>query len=182
MKNPYLSAYKRAVKKSQYWGRQKLVWKFSWAIPTKKAIVDIAAFGSHRIIEMGAGSGYWAWMLRQAGCHVLPYDNNYRKEYIGKRFVRVFRGEPSITSLHSDRALMLCWPEYNNPMAFDCLSHFSGSKLIYVGEGSDGCTGDEDFHKMLEEEWNRVKEIDIPQWGGLHDYVSLYERRTHGIL
>lgn len=53
---------------------------FSWAIPNKKAIDICSNYGP--IVEVGAGTGYWAWLLRKQGVSVealdiLPYVNNW---------------------------------------------------------------------------------------------------------
>lgn len=72
---------------------------------------------------------------------------------------------------------MLCWPSYDDPMGFNTLSTFTGNKLIYIGEGDGGCTGDDKFHDLLREEWKEVKEIDIRQWIGIHDAMFFFERK-----
>jgi len=47
-----------------------------------------------------------------------------------------------------------------------------------VGEGSEGCTGDGNFFDLLEEEWEKIHSIDIPQWFGMHDYLVSYKRKV----
>ena len=37
-------------------------------------IQAMKAFSRGVIVEVGAGVGYWAWMLRAAGCAVKAYD------------------------------------------------------------------------------------------------------------
>jgi SAM-dependent methyltransferase len=45
---------------------------FAHVIPTHAAIAEIAACGP--ILEVGAGSGYWARLTRQAGAEVVAVD------------------------------------------------------------------------------------------------------------
>ena len=68
-------------------------------------------------------------------------------------------------------------PDYDSPFAITSLEAFAGDKIIYIGEGAYGCTGCDRFHALLDKEWERVGEVDIPQWSGLHDYLSLFVRK-----
>ena len=61
-------------------------------------------------------------------------------------------------------------------MALDCLTYYEGDALVYVGEGSGGCTGGDKFHKQLDSEWKDVRTIYLPNWPGIHDYLAIYER------
>jgi hypothetical protein len=64
-------------------------------------------------------------------------------------------------------------------MAADALRAYQGNTVIYIGEGSSGCTGDEEFHNMLEKEWDTPKGGACPmvQWWGLHDWITIYHRK-----
>ncbi|CEG41978.1 uncharacterized protein PHALS_12285 [Plasmopara halstedii] len=46
--------------------------KYSWAIPDERALQIIKHYGP--IVEMGAGSGYWARLLQLRGVDVIAYD------------------------------------------------------------------------------------------------------------
>lgn len=57
--------------------REDLVKRFSWAIPSPTSLAFIALHLDGRpIVEMGAGTGYWAWMLTQMGLDVVAYDSH----------------------------------------------------------------------------------------------------------
>jgi len=47
-------------------------------------------------------------------------------------------------------------------MAAKVISNFKGDRVIYVGEKKDGCTCDDIFHKKINEEWNKVSDIEKP--------------------
>jgi hypothetical protein len=56
-------------------GRHALCASFSWSIPSPGDIAWMTARLSGRgIVEPGAGGGYWAWQLSQAGADVIGYD------------------------------------------------------------------------------------------------------------
>lgn len=44
------------------------------------------------------------------------------------------QGDAASAKHHKDRALFLCWPPKDEPMAYDCLMNYAGDKVIYVGE------------------------------------------------
>ena len=61
-------------------------------------------------------------------------------------------------------------------MAADCLKYYQGDTVLYVGEGCGGCTGDDNFHERLEDEFELIEEMEIPQWNGIHDWLYHYSR------
>lgn len=74
------------------------------------------------------------------------------------------------------RTLLLCWPPYDSKMASQCLRAFQGDSVAYVGEHEGGCCADDAFFKALEKGWENVREVDLPQWPGMHDYLSIWRR------
>src|SRR5688572_22451888 len=97
--NPYLREFNelRALCKPmgflgealEFLQRLSLAQEYSFAIPNEEAITAIAKAGDKKIVEMGAGTGYWAMLLRQAGADVIAYErtpkhNHYKfhKRYI----------------------------------------------------------------------------------------------------
>src|SRR5262249_778993 len=76
-----------------------------------------------------------------------------------------------------EHTLMLCWPPYEDHMAALALERYRGTRVIYIGEGAGGCTGNDAFHAALAEQWDLVTSHEIPQWQGLHDEVDVYARR-----
>lgn len=73
---------------------------------------------------------------------------------------------------------MFVWPYMDESISTRVISIFKGNKVIYVGEGEGGCTATKGFFRILEHDYNKVSTVDIPQWVGLHDYVSLWERKS----
>jgi len=185
--NPYLDAFMRLTNGStggiealvtQYYAhRRQMVLIYAWAVPMPYVIHRIAeAFDA--VVEIGAGTGYWAWQLRQAGVAVYAYDEHpYANAQANHYWSEIARGGPECATQHPDAALLLCWPPYDNPMARDALRAYKGNHLIYVGEPEGGCTGDDAFHRKLRYGWTLTQEYEIPQWDGIHDRVFFYERR-----
>lgn len=166
--------------------RRELCRDYAWAIPTPEAVDAIAALGP--IVEIGAGAGYWAMMLRLLGCVVHAYDshppygedgpdaNHYHKGAVCWSPVR--KGGPEMVAEHPDSTLFLCWPPYNEPMAAEALALYTGDRVVYIGEGDGGCTADDAFHEALGLGFVEEREIEIPQWCGIHDTLRIFKRGT----
>lgn len=175
--------------------REQLVRDYAWAIPDPMTLQFIVEHAQGHIIELGAGTGYWAYQLSQFHIDVVAFDvhppHASGKNYyhcprdsqageltgeVGKSYFDVQTGTPEILTQHADRTLFLCWPPYESSMATECLKHYQGNRLIYIGEGDGGCTADDEFHQMLENEWEEVASHRPIQWEGIHDWVYVHER------
>lgn len=162
--------------------RSDFVHKYAWAIPNKKAIYTLVKHSP--IIEMGAGTGYWAALVEDAGGDIIAFDlhppkitssaNIYHERQT--TFFPVKCGSYKKLALYPERTLFLCWPPYDSEMAHKMLSTYKGNTIIFVGEYEGGCTGDDKFFKLLQHKFNIVQEISIPQWGGIHDQMTVYTR------
>jgi hypothetical protein len=173
--------------------RTSLVKQYAWAIPSNQTLVWIRKrFLGQEFVEIGAGRGYWAWMLEQVGIPTVAYDeklvalgeeNGYFKDGGDRTFHDVMRGGPEAAARHSDKVLFLCWPPYDNDLAVECLRAYQGDTLVYVGEGDGGCCANDDFFRELEEGWDEIDcHDDMIQWSGIHDYLWVYRRRVPALI
>lgn len=61
--------------------RHKLAEQYSWAIPSPGSLEFIVEqLDGRAVVEIGAGTGYWAWMLTQMGVDIRAYDKNPPRE------------------------------------------------------------------------------------------------------
>lgn len=163
--------------------RRQLVWAFSWAVPSREAIAALAELSP--LIEIGAGTGYWAWLLRQAGADVRAFDRNVEAP---PHWTEVERGGPEKAREHPERTLFLCWPPLaegtgqgvGEGMSEECLAAFSeaGGRLVAsIGEvGAGARTGSAGFRSRLEREFVLEREIELPRWPGYDDRLRIYRR------
>jgi hypothetical protein len=173
--NPYLTAWELArayppILRAEL--RSALVPRFSWAIPTETALTAITRYAP--IIDVGAGTGYWADLLQRRDADVLPIDcappaHTWVPVTVGS-------GE-TIVSTCADRTLMLCWPPAASPMAAQTLQHYAGMVVVYIGEPDGGSTGDATFHALLRQEWVVCEQHPLPQWPSARDSLTIYRRR-----
>lgn len=168
---------KRGMGEVSYYGlREWYTHNFAWAVPTYPALRRIARFSHYRIVEIGAGSGLWAFLLTNVmRCKVWAYDS--LEWEFSSHYYDVRQGGPEKAADHPDATLLLCWPPFESPMAYQAVKAFKGNRIIYIGEGRGGCTGDNKFHRLLEMGWERKGGWGVPQWEGIHDHISFYERK-----
>lgn len=159
--------------------RRRLTLFYAWAVPTEEAVNTIAELSP--ILEVGAGKGYWAHLIAEAGADILAYDiePGGRIFTVGPMYFDVQKGgvHKAMAKGRGQRTLFLCWPPYGDSMAVQALKIHKGEYLAYIGEGNGGCTGDDEFHDLLEDRYEEVKWIQIPQWYGVNDYLSIYQKK-----
>lgn len=181
--------------------REEVIHEYGFAIPCDDALVEIAKHSP--IVEVGAGTGYWAALLRNGGVDVIASDTlgeDFGAYGFSKLYTEVIQEDASVmAALHPDHTLLIIWPPYGDPMGADAVAAYheaGGSRVIYIGEGPGGCTGDSRMFALLGQEscWHDageecdcdksdalfglVRAITIPQWDGIHDVLFVYERVT----
>lgn len=173
------------IRLQAYRKREDLVQRFAWAIPSPEAIAWVAE-RCKKVVEIGAGRGYWAGLLAAAGVDIVAYEPtaidgeiraNVYHSTSGKTFFDLRTGGPEFAAAHPDRTLFICWPPYDDPMAADCLKAYNGRRLLYVGEGWGGCNGNEEFWNILNEKWEEKEDFTIPRWECIRDWMTIYERK-----
>jgi len=92
------------------------------------------------LVEIGAGTGYWAGKLRARGVDIIafdqaPPDGDWPNRYHGQTptWTQVLQGGLTVLSAHRDRALFLCWPPLFSALG-ECLSFYPGNTVAYIGD------------------------------------------------
>lgn len=175
--NPYLAIFQK-TDDNDWTERRWMTKKFSWAVPSEAALDVISKYGS--MVEIGAGTGYWAKLLKERGVNILPFEKYfYEDNPYGhtEEWTEVCEGDESILDkFHKSVNLFLCWPPAGESMAYDCVVNFKGEYIMYIGE-IYGCTADDDFHCEIYDNWEEVEHCDIPNWHGASDALYVYKRK-----
>lgn len=194
--------------------------QWAWAITSPESLAYITTVLDGRpVVEIGAGSGYWAWMLSQLDVDIVAYDKaplNHKDSWFGDARVSLMEerrgslgvtpqeyfpvqvGGPEKAAEHSDRVLFMVWPPYGSSMASEAVLAFEGDTIIFIGEGSGGCTADNAFfglmggdcgcwdqdddgndihdHDPIEQLFTEASNAEMVQWGGIHDWLTVYRR------
>lgn len=182
--NPYLQRCMQLNSERKEWfqisdAREAMVKDYAWAIPNDAAIKLLVEYSP--IVELGAGSGYWAHLVSKNGGDIVAYDKHpvgsKKADYtFNQKWFDVQVGHVVSIKKHSSRTLFLCWPPYADDFALRCLRAYQGEFLISVDECLGGCVADEGYFEELEANWTLVKEIKIPTWRGIEDSMTLYQR------
>ncbi|MFF0452093.1 hypothetical protein [Nocardia africana] len=168
---------------------------YAYAIPSPETISWVRRFCDGRpIVELGAGRGYWAAQLADAGVNVAAYDSEPPDRTENPSFVRA-TGQAdvwlSVGDLdqfaarevgRADEVLFLCWPPgWGNAMASDALAAFEangGQRLVYIGEPKGGKTGNDGFFDTLNSRWELESEdSEFVSWWNLSDLAQGWVRR-----
>jgi hypothetical protein len=116
-----------------------LAQRYAYVLPDNATLTMLADLGP--LVEIGAGTGYWAQRLRVLGVDIValdqaPPDGDAANRYHAKTptWSEVLRGDHTVLSAYADRALFLCWPPLFSALG-DCLSFYTGNTVAVIGDG-----------------------------------------------
>jgi hypothetical protein len=116
-----------------------LAQRYAYVLATDTALAVLAGLGP--LVELGAGTGYWAHRLRSVGADIVAFDqapvdgertNRYHSRT--RPWTHVEQGDQTVLSGYADRALFLCWPPLFSSLG-DCLMHYCGDTVACIGDG-----------------------------------------------
>jgi hypothetical protein len=112
---------------------------YAYVFPSDSTLAILAGLGP--LVEMGAGTGYWAYRLRSIGVDIVafdqaPLDGERANRYHSRTppWTHVEQGDQTALSGYADRALFLCWPPLFSSLG-DCLTYYRGDTVAYIGDG-----------------------------------------------
>ncbi len=137
------------------------------------------------MLEVGAGTGYWASLVREKGGTIVATDPEPGTHHPDTGFtyteVVEMEAERAVTDLVDDVALMICWPDHGKQWPLAAvetyrLGNSTNRTVIYVGEGRGGCTGSDEFHWELYEHWTLSNVVYLPNYFGINDRLEVWRR------
>jgi hypothetical protein len=164
--------------------RRELTSAYSWTVTSPTTVAFVAEYAGSMVVDPLAGSGWWAHLLTEEGVTVLASDENppdgtdANKWHRDRTHVPVGTadGAAAVSVAPPGATLLLSWPPMDDA-GFRILSAYRGSRVIHIGEGWGGCTGDDDLFELLQRDWIEVAEHMPVQFYGLHDFVTVYDRK-----
>ena len=163
---------------------------FANALPSENALAAIANYSPAGVVEIGAGGGLWARLLRARGVEVHAYD----VETPTLPWSSVTRGVGNSANARPARSLLLCWPpledgvDGRNMMALGALKWYCGDTLLYAWPAAVGLlstlssrtaaghTAGARFHAALDAGWTLVEVVRLPRWPGFADALYVFRR------
>lgn len=160
--------------------RVSLVPIYGFAVPNAQAIDRLVSLSP--IVEIGAGTGYWAAMVTDAGGTVVAYDlyppcTSENPYALQAQWHPVLEGGADWIPEHPHSTLFLCWPPEANDMAADALWEYAGDTFVYVGEPRGERTATPAFFDLLDRDWRLDEYIPLPQWSTCLDGMYIYVRK-----
>ena len=158
--NPLLDFYNAAIAlpATATQARTDAIRTYGFSIPTDDALEHIERRSPGGVVEIGAGTGYWAHLLDRRGVDVRAFDIDPAPSSANKWFAgtqpwhRVEIGDHTVVDQSATRTLVIVWPTKNEAWASAALERYhtaGGRCVVFVGELGGGRTGDEAFHAHL---------------------------------
>jgi lysine-specific demethylase/histidyl-hydroxylase NO66 len=201
---PLARTAKTAAIEARFDWRTSLCAYFAWAVPNEAALAALVALGS--LLELGAGTGYWAHLLRKAGADVAAYDAAGSHEGQGFRFrcSSVRDGGPEAAAEAAGRALLLCWPDIVGDSAADdadrgdfgtdCVRAFRGDVIAHIGElgpavararagygdvfPPGGSSSSAALQAALREGFTCERTVKLPNWPPYNSHLTIWRRKA----
>ena len=130
------------------------------------------------ILEIGAGTGYWAYELQKHGVRTVPTDPHPEQLWpTCEPWTHIYRlnGTAAITRFPTCN-LLLSWPE-TEPWAAKVVKRFKGNFLIYIGEPKAGSTGADEMFEAIQADYSVHLHHTIPTFSESQDSLTIYRRR-----
>lgn len=174
---------------------------YAYPIPSPETLRWVATTCQGRpVVEIGAGSGYWAHLLAEHGVEVSAYDTHPPGDHTRNMWFPPIAGQPHLwhpvgglrdlaaarqharlAEREGEHVLFLCWPPaWGHPMARRALAAYEragGDQLIYIGEPAGGVCADDEFFSALNTRWELADHHpDHVNWWNLNDVVQCWTR------
>jgi hypothetical protein len=173
---------------------EELAHYFAWAIPTEKALHLITSFSP--ILEIGAGKGYWSYLLRKRGVSIRSFD---RQPNSSHSWTLVEKGTPSTIFESPDvgarayNTLLLCYPDEDSELSVESMDCFEGDYIIHIGElittgtlarypqSPFGRTTSSSFQIDLLNHFHCIACLPLPSFPFCYDHITVW-KRTEWVL
>lgn len=132
--------------------------RYGFAVPSTEATDAVRDASPDGVVEIGAGTGYWAARLNDNGVDVVAFDPHPAPSATSDWFsgsepcFDVTEADHSVVARHARRSLLLVWPTKDELWPLECVDIYAaagGTTVLYVGEGPGGRTGGDVFHARL---------------------------------
>lgn len=108
----------------------EFIYSHSWALPTMSILKEIQNFvGEESVLEIGAGTGLWCYLLKKLGVNIVPVDNqNWVENTINfSEWIEVEnKTMDDIKKMIPDyKIIMMVWPTNKDESAYEYLKLFT---------------------------------------------------------
>jgi hypothetical protein len=161
--------------------------KYAYALPTQDALNTIMEYeGEKGFLEVGAGLGYWARLLKDMGAKIVATDikGDERGMFTkGSEYTHVIKMDAlTATKTYPDLTLIMVYPYGDWPI--EVIKAYTGEYLIIVA-GDDGCFNNDLMTILWGEhtEWSEIEKephlshvLDVTHWPGFPAHLHIFQR------
>lgn len=158
-----------------------LIANYAEAVPTIEALEVLADLGP--LLEIGAGGGYWARLLRDRGADVLAVDlpDGCRGSWDlrGSPWTDIVDGDHRSVASHPDRTPFVCWPPRPSGFATHVVQLAAQDTIVLITVGPMRLTEtstDPLWDALDHGGFRQTRRVDIPTWHGRGDHLSVWQR------
>jgi len=166
--------------RDQMEARDIAVKRYGFAVPCIEAIRVLVSLSP--LVEVGAGSGLWSRLVREAGGDIVATDkfgverDGFSKMWSGEAIERMEASEA--VRAFPECNVFVSWPSYCGKWAAEMAALIRpGRSLVVIGEDRGGCTADDDFFDLLDSGYEEVGLLRIPRWPGICDMLTVHVRK-----
>lgn len=180
-------AYRRTREIEYRCDRGELTSIYAWTVSDPATVAFVREHAGPMVVDPLAGSGWWAHLLDQAGITVLASDlnppdgteaNHWHRSSTHARVGQADAAD-AVALAPATATLLLSWPPYDSDIGARIVEAYRGDRIVYIGEGWGGCCGDDRMFELFERGWVQVAEHRPVQFYGIHDYVTIYQRKAN---
>jgi hypothetical protein len=172
---------------------------FAFAIPSDAALQAVAqaARRAGGLVELGAGTGYWAHLLQQpphsvdvAAFDIHPPGPDMRNLFFSETFTRVRKGGAEVLDTQGARALLLAYPfcrelhersGASRPWDVEALEAYKGHCVCHAGDlaevPTNSWTSSPALKRALKRDWVLQQTVQLPSWFQARDALTIWHRK-----
>ena len=162
----------------------------SYSLPDERTITSLANAGP--LVELGAGTGYWTWLINMAGGNCIATDPSGKTPSNNEWFPRGTRAWTKAEKLtayealfkYPDRNALMVWPCYSDSWFWALDKPVPQSAIYYVGEREGGCCLSTDDFVTLDKLGLKLKHlqhmpITTQSHGSLQDSFWVFQNKSY---
>jgi hypothetical protein len=160
--------------------RQAVIRDWGFSLPCAEAVEALSRHGPW--IEIGAGTGYWSAMLRAGGLDVVATDlvqsgaNPYRS-IVGRHCPVAGLDAVAAVRAYPERDVFCSWPSEGEDWPADAARAMANGRILaLIADDRRGVIGSVALYDLLDDEFEVVERVTLPQWPRERDHLTLYRR------
>jgi hypothetical protein len=145
--------------------------RYGWGIPSEEAINNIIESIHTGLIEVGAGSGLWAGIIKsRTDKEVIACELNLRGDTPRPVFYPVEnKCAKELIKQYPDHAVLIVWPDTNS-MPFDIVKELQPNTKLFIA-GPIEVTGNNDFYTYLDTHFELTSKVHTNKFSGQLDIL-----------